>query len=181
MKTNQFFVAAINLLGIFALSGCAASWPKATLSSNIPFFYGGVIQVQNSVPNTVIIPQSRGDGFVIEVSTGKRSPWCLWLCRERIPIRVATLIIGQSLTLPLYRNTNNQTVYIPFAVKVIEAQRDEETEEVQTEIIGFYNECYAVPPYRDSNFTFNFDPPKMEALKRGYTGHGCGGSYSYFW
>ncbi|GEM_PF-2806263 len=178
MKKIRFFAAVIGLCCLF--SGCTIL-PKVKFATNIPFFYGGVIEVQNSVPGTIIIPHSQGQAFVAEYKEGKRSPWCLWLCREKIPTGFIMMQFGEHFALPLYRNISNRTVRIPFSVEVFRVGRDEETGEVGTQIIGFYNACYAVPSNQDSNFTFTFDQRKMESLERGHTGQGCGNSYSYSW
>lgn len=157
------------LFSILALSGCATvseQMPKVSAQTNIPFFFSSVIKVYNSAgQGVVIVPQSRGDGFVAEYRYGKRMWQYLWLKREQIPTKLVALSFGESITLPLYRNTSQYSVTIPFAVKVLE----------HGQVVGFYNYCVSVPPYQNASFDFNFGRRELEALKSGNTGSQCNG------
>lgn len=158
------------VLGI--LSGCASvQSPKATIYTNIPFFYNSGITVRNSGGEGVVLtPQSRGNGFVAEYKLGKRTSQSLWLFREKIPTKLVELKHGETITLPLDRNNTNRTVYIPFAMKVVENGK----------VLGSYSYCVTVYPGQDNSLEFNFGPRELENLKRGYTGHSCS-SYGYSW
>lgn len=160
-----YFGGFIGICLALILSGCASvGMPKATVYTNIPLFYNSVIKVYNSAgPGVVITPQSRGDGFVAEYRYEEGSWKNLWIFRKKIPTKLVTLANGQSMTLPLYRNTTRYTVQVPFAVAVYE----------RGEFVGFYTQCYQVYPYRDASFQFNFGKKELEALGRGYTGRTC--------
>ena len=153
------------------LSGCAslgAYVPKATVDTNIPFFYHAVVKVYNSAgQGVVLVPQSRGNGFVAEYRYGKRMWQYLWLCREKIPTKLVTLAHGESMTLPLPLNTGQQAVRIPFAVKVIEKGK----------VLGFYNACLTIYPGETMSFDFNFGRRELQELKDGYTGNQCNRNY----
>ncbi len=152
----------ISLVLIF--SGCASiEAPKATVYTNIPFFHNSGITVRNSAgPDVVITPQSRGDGFVAEYRYEKGSLKTLWI-PKKIPTKLVTLAHGESVTIPLYRNHTDQTVYVPFAVKVIQGKG----------VLGSYSYCVAVYPGQDNNLEFNFGPRELQALKQGNTGYPC--------
>lgn len=155
------------------LSGCAgisAHLPKATLDTNIPFFYRSGITVYNSSsPDIVVIPQSRGDGFVSEYQYGERDPWCLWLCRKKVSATIISVGFGQSAHLPLLMNLNQNTVYTPFSLKVLRKMKN------GWRVIGFWNQCFAVPPSQDIYFDLNFSKRELEAMSRGYNGQQCSG------
>ncbi len=160
----------LSVLGI--LSGCASmNSPRVTIVSNIPFFYSSSITVRNSAgPKVVIVPQSRGDGFVAEYKLGKRTFRSLWLFPEKIPTKLVELKHGETLTVPLGRNTSNQTVSIPFAVKVIE----------DGAVLGSFSYCLSAYPFQDNVAELNFGPRELQELKQGYTGYQCG-NRGYYW
>lgn len=172
---KNLMLAVISMTVMVWVSGCAsvgAHIPRATVYTNVPFLGGyDVIKAYNSAgPTVVLVPQSRGDGFVAEYRYEKGSWKNLWIFRKRIPTKLVTLANGQSMTLPLYRNTTRYAVQIPFAVAVYERGK----------FIGFYTECYRVYPNRNNSYQFNFGKKELQALKRGYTGRTCnnyGGGY----
>lgn len=173
MKLQNF---CLSMLFAISLSGCSLM-PRATLQGNIPFFYGGVITIYNSAgKNIVLVPQSQNNGFPVEYKYGKRRWYNLGM-REKIVTKVAGIRNGESLVLPIYRNTTRTTVYVPVAVKVLRIKNG------KTKVLGFYNFCCAVPPNRDSNFDINFGKRELQQLKSGYTGQGCNscGGYSWVW
>ena len=158
------------------LSGCAVMGgirpPKATLNTNIPFFQRSGVTVYNSArPDIAAVPRSRGDAFVTEYEYGDRDPGCLWLCRKKTPIRILILYYGQSTTVPFWMNMDQNTVYIPFSLQILQKKGNE------WGFIGFWNECYAVPPGRDVNFSLIFSKEKLEEMKEGRHGRECGSGY----
>lgn len=162
----------LTAIGLAILSGCASlQLPKVTVYTNIPFFYNSGITVRNSAgAGVVLIPQSRSDGFVAEYKLGKRMWQSLWLFHEKIPTKLVQLKHGETFTIPLYRNLSDRTVYIPFAVKVVEKGK----------VLGSYSYCVSAYPGQDNNLEFNFGPRELQALKEGYTGYSCGsGGYFY--
>lgn len=153
----------ICLIGGLFMTGCA-HLPRGTVQTNLPIFYRNSMTVYNSAgPSVVIIPQSRGSGFVTEYKLGNRNPWCLWLCREKTPIAIAVLAHGQSLTIPLFRNWDDHAVLVPFSLRVFQNGK----------VVGFYNQCFSVPSNQNAFFEINFTKYDLEALKRGYTGQQC--------
>jgi hypothetical protein len=160
------------IIGTSILSGCASvNGPKITYRTNIPLFYSSSITVRNSAgPDVVIVPQSRGDGFVAEYQLGKRTFRTLWLVREKIPTKLVELKHGETFTIPLGRNTTDRTVSIPFAVKVIERGK----------VIGSFSYCLSAYPYQDNVAELNFGPRALRALKQGDTGYQCG-NRGYYW
>lgn len=171
-KIIGFFVIFL-MLSEYAASDTTSLYPKVTVQTNIPFFYRSGITIYNSAgQGVIIIPESRGYGFVAQYRKEKeRDPAWLWLRRKRTPVERVVLEYGESFNIPLHKNLTNYTIEVPITLKVIE----------NGEMVGFYNQCYYASPNRDSYFDLNFTKRDLKGLKYGYIGNECGRGGISWW
>jgi len=169
-----------NLAFLLALaaftSGCTGLMPKGSkiqIPHNGNGFFRSSLTMSNAAgQSVVIVPFSRGEGFVSEYTLGKKKWWCGWLCREKIPTKVFALAHGQQLTIPLLLNTTTYYTSLTVGFKVYERKR----------LIGEYLTCVDVPPGRPMHTQRSFDKSHLAAVKRlGSAGNGCNSGKWYWW
>ncbi len=171
MKKMAFLCA----LAAFA-SGCTGMMPKGS-KIQIPhngngFFRSSITMSKSAGKSVVIVPFSRGNGFVSEYKLGKRQWWCGWLCREKIPTKVFALAHGEHLTTPLLLNASTYTEFLTIGFKVYERNR----------LIGEYLACVDIPPGNPIHAQRSFTKGNLAAVKRlGSAGNPCQSGRWYWW
>lgn len=150
MKRLLIMVAAV------AMSGCPATLQgRVSVNSDLPFWFGGTLAIMNSAGDGVeIIPSSRGREFVSEYRHGSRQWYCLWLCREKIPVEILVLANGDNANISIFRNGTGQTIEVPVTLKILRGKR----------LVGFYNLRVCAYSNRDSFQTINFNEDKLRGL-----------------
>ena len=164
-------LAVMALISVY--SSACATLPEGTRvkvpNAGNNFFRSKITVYNNAGQSVVVIPFSQGTGFISEYQLGKRSPWCLWLCRKKIPKKIFALCHGQHLTIPLLLNTNgNYSAPVSISLKVYQNNGP----------LGTYLYCIYAPPGRQISEDLMFDQEKLNALKHGDYGSPC---RNYYW
>jgi hypothetical protein len=157
-------------------SGCTGMMPRGTkiqVPHNGNRLFRSSLTMSNSAGNgVVIVPFTRGEGFVSEYTLEKRKWWCGWLCREKVPTKVFALTYGQQLTVPLLLNTTTYFTYLTVGFKVYQ----------RNQLIGEYLTCVEIPAGQPVHCQRAFDRSHLAAVKRrGSAGATCQSNGWYWW
>ena len=131
----------------------------------IPAFSNSKAIIQNRAGRgVIIIPLKGGQYYPAEYWTGKRSPWCAFLCREKFITKAVAIPNGKQITVPLIANTASYAARkMTIELAVLENDRK----------IGSYLAFISIPTYGTATEYFVFDLNRLLALKNGDYGEPC--------
>jgi len=165
-----------------AFTGCAslqkvplkapAEGAQFVLPADGSWFLGPKLIIHNFAGKGItVIPVSGGKPYTAAYKMGKRSFWCLGLCREKIPTGYSAICNGKSLAIPLVENTDSYyDRRMSLELYVYENNR----------LIGRHFFCVINPLYHHSSRQIIFDKDTLQNMKAGRYGEICQRARQYW-
>jgi len=173
MKKQVFLVS---LLFTNALAGCSGirlrpEGTKITVSSAGEHWGSQAIIYNNAAKNVIIVPKERGNGFPAEYELGKKSLWCLGLCRKTKIKKLFALSYGEQIAVPLIANTTDPYWRkMTLELAVLE----------NNQLIGSYFVCLVAPVRATVTETVIFGKKELHSLKIGNHGYACQNYFPWY-
>ena len=155
-----------------ALPKVPAEGTQVVLPANGSRFWGPKLTIHNFAGKGVtIVPVSGGKPYPAAYKMGKRSFWCLGLCREKTVIGYFAICNGSSLAIPLVENTDSYyDRRMSLELYIYENKQ----------LVGRYFFCVINQLYHNSSQQIVFNKYTLQSMKAGRYGEICQRARQYW-